>query len=113
MAPLPSGLPPSRATAQVRLSPQPSTWEVHARLLLQRGECHVSHRLWMAATVTTLPSHPKLRLCWELRLRFDLSMARCLGAELRLVDYLTNDQLGPGLREKVRRPLAPPPSPHP
>jgi hypothetical protein len=68
------------------LRPQPATWEVHLRILPAAAEVHVSHRMWMSAVAMQLPATPKLRFCWQLALRFDMTMATCLGGRVSLLD---------------------------
>ena len=61
------------------LRPQPSTWEIHVRLLLHTAEVVVLHRLWTVGTAANLPDasgdYPQIRFCWQLELTLDAAMS--------------------------------------
>ena len=88
------------------IRPQPSTWQVHARLL-SSNECQIIHSMWSKATAVVLPAAPRLRLHWQLELRLNLHSNTWLGAKVTLLDYVIGDSEGADVQRQLTDLLAP------
>ena len=83
------------------LRPQPSTWEIHLRLLLHRGEVVVLHRLWSVGTAVALPDAPQIRFCWQLRLTLDQAMSAVLSSSVSVLEFTHNDADAAATKESL------------